>query len=201
MIDLLLTICALFLFLKNKKIKQAHPDHEQYLNKKIEMYDKMAVFFCKDLATRSSALSFSDIDSEKMIVDSEANDPDIDFEKVSKGEQVISSNAALCGTSSNRKRSRANQGANFDKFSKQLRKVELAIKELKKDRLDMKELYEEVMKIKRFDEVKLASAFDYLVDNERVAKAFMAKNAGLRSLWLENFFNKNGGYVVDGMVM
>ena len=181
MIDLLLTICALFLFLKNKKIKQAHPD-------------QMALFFCKDLATWSSALSFSDIDSEKMIVDSEANDPDINSEKVSKGEQVISSNAALCGTSSNRKRSRANQGANFNKFSKQLRKVELAIKELKKDRLDMKELYEEVMKIKRFDEVKLASAFDYLVDNERVAKAFMAKNAGLRSLWLENFFNKNGGY-------
>ena len=50
------------------------------------------------------------------------------------------------------------------------------------------------MKKESFEEVMLASAFDYLVDNERVAKAFMAKNARLRTLWLESFFNKNGVY-------
>ena len=58
----------------------------------------------------------------------------------------------------------------------------------------MNELYEEVMKIERFSEVMLAFAFDHLVDNERVAKAFMAKNARLRTLWLESFFNQNGTY-------
>ena len=187
MIDLLLTICALFLFLKNKKIKQAHPDHEQYLNKKIEMYDKMALIFCEDM-TWSSAKSFSDIGSEK------SNDPNIDFEKALKGKQVTASNSALSGASSHRKRSRANHDAKYDKFSEQLQKLELAIKKLKKDKLDVKELYEEVMKIEGFDEVMLASAFDYLVDNEKVAKAFMAKNARLQTLWLENFFNKNGAY-------
>ncbi|XP_050252990.1 TMV resistance protein N-like isoform X2 [Quercus robur] len=172
----------------------AHPDHEQYLNKKIEMYDKMALIFCKDNATWGSAKSFSGIESEKRILELESNALDIDFEKASKGKQVSSSNAALSGASSLRKRSRMNQDANYGKFSKQLRKVELAIKKLKKDQLDVNELYEEVMKIERFNEVMLAFAFDYLVDNERVAKAFMAKNARLRTLWLESFFNQNGIY-------
>ena len=162
------------------------------MNKKIEMFNKMALIFCKDMATWSSAKSFCDIDSEKMIVDLELNDLDIDFKKASKGKQVSSSNAALSGVSSHRKRSCSYEDSNCDKFSKQLQKVELAIKKLKKDQLDVNELYEEVMKIEGFDEVMLASAFDYLVDNEKAAKAFMVKNARLRKLWLDCFFNKNG---------
>ena len=176
--------------------KQAHPDHGQYLNKKIEMYDEMALLFGKDTARWSSAKSFSDIDSEKRIDDLESICEDIiDFEKASKGKQVGSSNTAFSQARSHRKRSCANvnQDANNDKFSK-LGKIELAIKKLKKDQLDVNELYEEVMKIKRFDKVMLESALDYLVINERVGWAFMAKNTRLRTLWLENFFNKNGGY-------
>ena len=183
----------MFLFYK----KQAHPDHGQYLNKKIEMYDEMALLFGKDTARLSSAKSFSDIDSEKRIDDLESICEDIiDFEKASKGKQVGSSNTAFSQARSHRKRSRANvnQDANNDKFSKQLGKIELAIKKLKNDQLDVNELYEEVMKIKRFDKVMLESALDYLVINERVGRAFMAKNTRLRTLWLENFFNKNGGY-------
>ena len=107
---------------KNKK--QAHPDHEQYLNKKIEMYDKMALIFCKDNATGSSTKSFSGIESEKRILELESNALDIDFEKASKGKQVSSSNAALSGASSHRKRSRTNQDANYGKFSKQLQKTQ-----------------------------------------------------------------------------
>ena len=38
--------------------------------------------------------SYSDIDSDKRIVDLDSNDLDIDFEKASKGKQVSSSNAA-----------------------------------------------------------------------------------------------------------
>uniref|UniRef100_A0A2N9J337 Myb/SANT-like domain-containing protein n=1 Tax=Fagus sylvatica TaxID=28930 RepID=A0A2N9J337_FAGSY len=109
----------------------AYPDHEQYLNKTIQMYDEMLLVFGKDMATYSSAESFSDIDSEKRIIDLESNDLDIDFEKVSKEKQVSSSNAALSQGRSHRKRS----SANCDKFSKQLGKVELAIKRLKKDQL------------------------------------------------------------------
>ena len=40
------------------------------------------------MATWSSAKSFCDIDSKKMIVDLELNDLDIDFKKASKGKQV-----------------------------------------------------------------------------------------------------------------
>ena len=74
-IDLFLTIFVLFF------LKQKHPDHEQYLNKKIEMYDEMSLIFGEDTATWSSAKSLTDIDSKKRIVDLESNDLDIDFEK------------------------------------------------------------------------------------------------------------------------
>ena len=92
--------------------------------------------------------------------------------------------------SSHRKRSRAqvNQDENYDQFSKQLGKIELAIKTLKEVQLDVNELYEEVMKIERFDKVMLASTLDYLVINERLGRAFMAKNTRFRTLLLESFF-------------
>ena len=154
--------------------------------------EEMGWVFGKDMVTWNSAEPFCDIDSDKRIIDLESNGLDIDFEKASKGKQVSSSNAALSQARSHRKSDHANvsEDATYDKLSQQL---ELAMKKLKKDQLDVKELYEEVMKIEMFDEVMLADAFDYLVDNERIAKAFMAKNTRLRILWLESFFNKNGG--------
>ena len=160
------------------------------------MYDEMALLFGKGIVTWSSAKSSGDMASEKRIGDLESHDLDIiDFEKASKGKQVGSLNAAFSQARSHRKRSRAkvNQDDNNDKFSKQRGKIELAIKKLKKYQLDVNELYEEVMKIERFDKVMLASAFDYLVINERLGRAFMVKNTRLRTLWLESFFNKNGG--------
>ncbi|XP_057512763.1 uncharacterized protein LOC130794816 [Actinidia eriantha] len=42
------------------------------------------------------------------------------------------------------------------------------------------EIPEEIMKIESYDEVMLAKAFDYLVEKEKLAKAFMAKNDRLR---------------------
>jgi hypothetical protein len=43
------------------------------------------------------------------------------------------------------------------------------------------------MKMEGFDETFLGSAFDYLVENERPGKAFMAKSISLRRIWLEKF--------------
>jgi len=65
----------------------------------------------------------------------------------------------------------------------------LAIKKLSDDQLDEKDLYAEIMKTEGFDEFTLA--FDHLVENEKVAKAFMVKSARLRRAWLEGFFNMN----------
>jgi hypothetical protein len=53
------------------------------------------------------------------------------------------------------------------------------------------ELYEAVMTIGGFAEEMLASAFDYMIQEEKVGKAFMAKAPKLRKLWLENYFSKN----------
>ncbi|KAH7833638.1 hypothetical protein Vadar_008322 [Vaccinium darrowii] len=73
----------------------------------------------------------------------------------------------------------------------QIGEVALAIKKLSDDQLDVKDLYAEVMKTKGFDEFTLASAFDHLVENEKMAKAFTVKSARLRRAWLEGFFNMN----------
>ena len=42
-----------------------------------------------------------------------------------------------------------------------------------------------------FAEEMLASAFDYMIQEEKVGRAFMAKAPKLRKLWLENYFTKN----------
>jgi len=62
-----------------------------------------------------------------------------------------------------------------EKLSKQIEDVTLAIQSLSKNQLDINALYEEVMKIEGFDEITLGDAFDHLVQNEMMAKAFMAK--------------------------
>jgi len=41
------------------------------------------------------------------------------------------------------------------------------------------------MKIESFEETTLGDAFDHLVQNEMLAKAFMAKNANLKKIWVK----------------
>uniref|UniRef100_A0A2N9J5S0 Uncharacterized protein n=1 Tax=Fagus sylvatica TaxID=28930 RepID=A0A2N9J5S0_FAGSY len=57
--------------------------------------------------------------------------------------------------------------------------------------VDTNELYEAVMSTEGFPEEMLASAFDYMVQEEKVGKAFMVKAPRLRKLWLDNYFTKN----------
>jgi hypothetical protein len=47
------------------------------------------------------------------------------------------------------------------------------------------------MSTEGFTEEMLASAFDYMIQEEKVCRAFMAKAPKLRKLWLENYFSKN----------
>ncbi|KAF3627846.1 hypothetical protein FXO37_29646 [Capsicum annuum] len=51
-------------------------------------------------------------------------------------------------------------------------------------RLDVIKLYEEVMEIEGYNEEFLGDAFDYLVQSDTLAKAFMVKNQNLRKLYL-----------------
>jgi len=47
------------------------------------------------------------------------------------------------------------------------------------------------MKIESFDEITLGDAFDHLVQNEILAKAFIAKNANLKKNLVQNFVNQH----------
>jgi len=76
-------------------------------------------------------------------------------------------------------------------ISKQLKEVALALKSLNK-RVCADNLYEEVMKVEGYDEFMLASAFDHLMRDENVARAFLAKNAKLKKFWLDNFLKNHG---------
>ncbi|KAM3375788.1 hypothetical protein P3S68_014502 [Capsicum galapagoense] len=49
-------------------------------------------------------------------------------------------------------------------------------------RLDVIKLYEEVMAMEGYSEEFLGDAFDYLVQRDTLAKAFMVKNQNLRKV-------------------
>ena len=91
---------------------------------------------------------------------------------------------------SHRKKSRdAKEESNYSEIAAQLKEIAIAFKN--QGPIDANELYEAVMSTEGFAEEMLASAFDYMVQEEKVGKAFMAKAPRLRKLWLENYFTKN----------
>jgi hypothetical protein len=78
-------------------------------------------------------------------------------------------------------------------YLKKVRDVAFAIQNLSKNQLDINELYTEVMKIESFDEITLDDTFNYLIQNEMLAKTFMAKkkNVNLRKIWVQSFVNQH----------
>uniref|UniRef100_A0A2N9H6W8 Uncharacterized protein n=2 Tax=Fagus sylvatica TaxID=28930 RepID=A0A2N9H6W8_FAGSY len=149
----------------------ARPSHEKFLNKKIEMYDELA------LVVDMSASNTIDLDN--------------DLEEVSLKKQADSSTQ----TRSHRKRSHASMldDTIFKDLSSQMGKIASAIQEASLHRTNFfSNLYEEVMKIEGFEESMLASAFDHLNENEVLARSFMLKSDKLRKQWLDNFFYRNG---------
>ncbi|KAG5543287.1 hypothetical protein RHGRI_016131 [Rhododendron griersonianum] len=128
-------------------------------------------------------------EDEETAAESDSTEFGVAFEEGSKGKYAASSSEVpglLVQARSHRKRSHA-KDERYDKLSTQLEEtktkleeIALAIKKLTDDRLNVNDLYEEVMKTEGFDEPTLALAFDHLVENEKVAKAFMVKNARLR---------------------
>ncbi|XP_058220899.1 cyclic nucleotide-gated ion channel 1-like isoform X2 [Rhododendron vialii] len=139
-------------------------------------------------------------EDEETAAESDSTESGVAFEEGSKGKYAASSSEVPglpVPARSHPKRSRA-EDERYDKLSTQLEEtktkleeVGLAIKKLTDDRLNVNDLYEEVMKTEGFDEPTLALAFDHLVENEKVAKAFIVKNARLRRVWLEGFLKTN----------
>ncbi|GAV60387.1 LOW QUALITY PROTEIN: Myb_DNA-bind_3 domain-containing protein, partial [Cephalotus follicularis] len=131
--------------------------HEKYLNRKIEMYDEMALVVSKDMATGSFAKSFVNVDMQENI--------NVDY-------LAASSTATSSQARSHRKRNCD------DLVAAQLGEIAIPINKLSRNELIVDDLYK-VMKTEGFEEPVLVNAFDYLVDNEKQAKPFMAKNVNL----------------------
>jgi hypothetical protein len=178
-------IIIVFFYIVNYVLSfsQAHPKHEQFLNKKIEMYDEMAIVVGKDMATGSFSKSFADIDDSEHV--------DLDFDDASSKEKDVASSNSASAKRSHRKRSRADSEDTYSSIAEQLKDVALALRSLNKG-VDADYLYEEVMKVEGYDEFMLASAFDHLIGDENVTKRFLAKNAKLKKFWLDNFFKNHG---------
>nr|POE60117.1 hypothetical protein CFP56_33278 [Quercus suber] len=64
----------------------------------------------------------------------------------------------------------------------------MALKEINQGLVDYTAFYNEVMAMMAdgYSEDMLATAFDHLCENEKVARGFLAKNARLRKLWLDD---------------
>ena len=153
------------------------------------MYEAMIIVVGKDMATRNYAKSYADVNLEEnteepsILIENEG-----EYEETSKGKETYSSSTQK---RQHGKRNRIYEDDGVEKLSKQIGDVPLAIQSLSKNQLDVNALYAEVMKIEGFDEITLGEAFDHLVQNEMLAKAFMAKNANLRKIWVQNFVNQH----------
>jgi hypothetical protein len=73
-------------------------------------------------------------------------------------------------------------------LSSQLGKIASAIQEVSTKSINFSNIFEEVMKIEGFEECMLASTFDNLNWDEKIARSFVLKNDRLCRQWLENFF-------------
>ena len=123
-----------------------HPNHEQFLNKKIELYDEMAFVVGKDMATGSFAKSFANIDYERA-AESNSNSIDFgaDFEETPKGKQIGTSSEISSQATSHRKRT-CGEDESYDKLSEKIGEIATTIKKkkLSDDQPDVNKLYEEI---------------------------------------------------------
>ena len=163
-----------------------------YLNKKIEMYDDLAIVVRKDMATGSFAKSYVDIDTEqdngestKMVVDNGEEGV------VEKGKNVVESSITGSTISKSRKRGRAPPSDDnvLTDLSDQLKEIAMALKEINQGPIYYNSLYSKVMAmvVDRYSEDMLATAFGHLCENDKAAKGFLAKNAKLRKFWMDGY--------------
>ena len=169
-----------------------HRKHAEYLNKKIEMYVELAIVVGKDMAMGSFAKSYVDIDtkqdngeSTEMVADNREEGV------VDKGKNVVESSTIGSTISKSRKRGRAppSDDSVLADLSDHLKEIVVALKEINRGLVDYNSLYSKVMAIvvDGYSEDMLATAFDHLCENEKVARGFLANNAKLKKLWMDGY--------------
>ena len=115
---------------------QAHCKHAEFLNKRIEMYDELAIVMGKDMAIGSFAKSYVDLDTQQQngddieIVADNGEDGVVD--KREKGKNVVESSTIGFTASKSRKRGRAppsDDSVLTDLFD-QLKEIVVTLKEI-----------------------------------------------------------------------
>ena len=161
---------------------QAHQKHAEYLNKKIDMYDELAIVVEKDTATGGFSKSYVDLEHEPDNGDSvEFVTDNVEEGVVEKGKNAVESSTTGSGISKSRKRGRAASNADesvLTDLSDQLKEIAVALKEINRGPVDYTALYNKVMAMMAdgYSEDMLATAFDHLCENEKIARGFLAKN-------------------------
>ena len=140
------------------------------------MYDELAIVVRKDAAMGGISKSYVDIENE---LDNGDN------------AEFVADNVDE-GISKSCKRGRAASNADDSvliDLSDQLKEIAVALKEINQGPVDYIALYNEVMAMMAdgYNEDMLATVFNHLCENEKVARGFLAKNARLRKLWLDSF--------------
>ncbi|KAK4571430.1 hypothetical protein RGQ29_030021 [Quercus rubra] len=172
----------------------AHRKHAEFLNKKIDMYDELAIVVGKDTATGGFSKPYVDLEHEPHNADESAEyvADNVEEDVVEKGKNTVESSTTGSGISKSRKRKHSVSNADesvLTDLSDQLKEIAVALKEINRGPVDYTALYNEVMTMMAdgYSEDMLATAFDHLCENEKTARGFLAKNARLRKLWLDSF--------------
>ena len=155
---------------------QAHRKYAEYLNKKIDMYDELAIVVGKDIAAGGFSKSYVDLEHEPDNGDSaEFVADNVEKGVVEKGKNAVESSIIGSGISKSRKRGRATSNADesvLTDLSDQLKEIAMALKEINRGPVDYTTLYNEVMTLMAdgYSKDMLTTVFDHLCENEKTAR-------------------------------
>ena len=157
------------------------------------MYDELAIVVGKDIVMGGFSKSYVDLEHEPDNGDSaEFVANNVEEGVVEKGKNAVESSTTRSGISKSRKRGRVASNADdsvLTDLSDQLKEIDVALKEINRGSVDYTVFYNEVMAMMAdgYNEDMLVTAFDHFCENEKTTRRFLAKNAGLRKLWLDSF--------------
>nr|POE91226.1 hypothetical protein CFP56_40468 [Quercus suber] len=111
---------------------------------------------------------------------------------VDKGKNVVESSTIGSKISKYRKRSRPPpiDDSVYTNLFEQLKEIAMALKAINQGHADFTHLYAKVMvmSVEGYNDDMLATAFDHLFENKKLARGFLAKNAKFRKFWMDDFF-------------
>ncbi|XP_078174574.1 uncharacterized protein LOC144568185 [Carex rostrata] len=195
---------------------KVEPKDEQYLNKRIDMYDEMAIIFGHDQANDNLPSEWADHDDIKSAHhingqgQARGSGYDTDEDSGRQSPLTCSSSGSLRKTPLHKGECNGNSdGKNQQEFThwatrKLIMDLSARVGFLADSIGDLAdavrsssnrgicvELYQEVMKSEGYDELSLARAFDYLNEHEHLGRGFLVKSQRLRQVWLSEFFSDN----------